>query len=394
MGKDAAVKRRETAEKRRQFADGRRQITDRREEIADGRRQFAARKDTSNLSPFLAAVCRLFSAAPSYFLLFCFLPDFVNLRKMGSFRQHMTCSTAAGVALGGIAYAAGFAPPVCAVSAGLCSFAGMLPDIDSNTSRSFQECIYLASGLGCLLFVQRLRQFGWESDSVILGGVLAFLLIRFAGGGIVRKITSHRGMIHSIPMAVFAGEVTFFMTVGSVQDRVLKAAALTLGYLSHLILDEICSIDSTGRIPRLKKSFGTALKWSDPKRKLPVLLLYTLVICLGYAALTHPEVVEHLNSVTAESAGTLLPVFLNPAENAAKSTAAEAAEFLRQKGTTPEPARKYAVSALKETNADVFLFSRGTQPSVPPETINNRKLPGTENSPAMPVGDGIMMDFP
>ncbi|MDR3183457.1 MAG: hypothetical protein LBT89_11185, partial [Planctomycetaceae bacterium] len=76
---------------------------------------------------------------------------------MGSFLQHVTCSTLTGVALGGAASAFGFPLPVCCVSAGLCSVAGMLPDIDSDTSKSFQECIYLAAGLGAVLLVQRMK---------------------------------------------------------------------------------------------------------------------------------------------------------------------------------------------------------------------------------------------
>lgn len=310
----------------------------------------------------------------------------------------MTCSTAAGAAIGGIAYAAGFTPPVCLVSAGLCSFAGMLPDIDSNTSRSFQECIYLAAGLGGILFIQRLRQFGLESDLIILGGVSAFLFVRFIGGTLIRKLTSHRGMIHSIPMAILSGELTFFLAAGTVSERLVKAAALMFGYLSHLVLDEICSIDSTGRVLRLKKSFGTALKWTDSKRKVPVLLLYTFVICLGYTMITHPEVVERLKPATAGQAvmagetAPMVPVILprvlpKVPVMPASETAQQAAAFLLRQ-TEAEPAKKYAAAASHKPQAELSLFSRS---ALPPTAAPPPEIPAAQ--PDVPISDNIMMDF-
>jgi membrane-bound metal-dependent hydrolase YbcI (DUF457 family) len=211
---------------------------------------------------------------------------------MGNFQQHITCSTATGIAVAGIAYHFGFPPSVCLVSAGLCSFAGMLPDIDSDSSKSFQECIYLTAGIACILTAARLRHYVHDSDLALLGGALMFLVIRFGVGTLIKKITTHRGMIHSIPMAILSGELAFFVVTGEVEERLVKAAALTIGYLSHLILDEVYSIDSTGSSLRLKKSFGTALKWSNPKKPREVMALYTVIFCLGFAACSFPEVIE------------------------------------------------------------------------------------------------------
>ncbi len=171
---------------------------------------------------------------------------------MGSFTQHITCSTVTGIVLGGIAYHTGFSIPTCLLAGGLCSVAGMLPDIDSDTSRSFQECIYLAAGLATILWVHRLLQFNLSQDIIVLNGAGIFLFVRYAVGGFVKKVTSHRGMIHSIPAAVLAGELLFFISAGSTPERLLKAFALTLGYFSHLVLDEYFSIDSTGRKLRLE----------------------------------------------------------------------------------------------------------------------------------------------
>jgi len=226
---------------------------------------------------------------------------------MGNFQQHITCSTVTGVAVGGIAYHFGVLPSACLVSAGLCSFAGMLPDIDSDTSKSFQECIYLTAGIGCILTASRLRHIGIDPDLAMLGGAFMFLFIRFVVAMWIKKITTHRGMMHSIPMAILCGELVFFVVTGEVAERLVKAAALTVGFLSHLILDEVYSIDSTGATFRVKKSFGTALKWTNPKKQGSVTLIYSLIFLFGLVACSNPEIFEQLHGSVAIAEKTAAP---------------------------------------------------------------------------------------
>jgi membrane-bound metal-dependent hydrolase YbcI (DUF457 family) len=247
----------------------------------------------------------------------------ISCISMGNFKQHITCSTATGLAVGGIAYHFGIDPSACLVSAGLCSFAGMLPDIDSDTSKSFQECIYLTAGIGCILTASRLRYHGIDADLAMLGGAFIFLLIRFGIAPLIKKLTVHRGMIHSIPMAILCGQLVFFLVTGSVAERLVKAAALTIGFLSHLILDEVFSIDSTGNTLRLKKSFGTALKWTNPKRPGSVTTIYSLVFLLGFAVMINLEGLDfNSNAIHAE-------------QTVSSEIQEEAAQFLlEQEGTT------------------------------------------------------------
>ena len=252
---------------------------------------------------------------------------------MGNFQQHITCSTATGIAVGGIAYHFGVDPSACLVAAGLCSFAGMLPDIDSNTSKSFQECLYLTAGVGCILAASRLRYHGIDPDLAMLGGAVIFLLLRFGLGTLIKKYTSHRGMIHSVPAAILCGQLIFFVVTGDVAERLVKAAALTIGFLSHLILDEVYSIDSSGSSIRLKRSFGTALKWTNPKNKGLVTALYALIFCLGYGIYTNPEVMErteHRSEMTAQ------------AEVSEHSEVQQAAfEFLSEQNFPPQITQSY-----------------------------------------------------
>src|SRR6185437_15277555 len=44
--------------------------------------------------------------------------------------------------------------------------------------------------------------------------------------------------------------------------RLMMGAAVALGFFSHLLLDEICSVDLKGA--RLNKAFGTAMKFWAP----------------------------------------------------------------------------------------------------------------------------------
>ena len=286
-----------------------------------------------------------------------------GITNLGNFQQHITCSTATGIAIGGLAYCFGFEPPACLVAAGLCSFAGMLPDIDSDSSTSFRECIYLAASIGGIITVSRLRHNGIEMDFAMFGGAMMLLFIRFGVGSWIKKITVHRGMIHSIPMAILVGQLAFFAVTGTIEERILKAAALAIGFLSHLILDEIYSIDSTGAKLRLKKSFGTALKWTNPKRPGPVAIIYALVFCLGGAALMRPDVIErhHGGTELAEQSSpseapqsSFWQRFSRGTDNASpnmpqlqeRDVQREAAEFLAQDPPASPLAVSYAHAAI------------------------------------------------
>ena len=63
--------------------------------------------------------------------------------------------------------------------------------------------------------------------------------------------------------AIIAGELAFLLcTGGNEYVRAYKAMAVVIGFMSHLVLDEIWSVDL--RHARLKKSFGTAVKfWGE-----------------------------------------------------------------------------------------------------------------------------------
>ena len=97
-------------------------------------------------------------------------------------------------------------------------------------------------------------------------GIGVYLFIRFGLTNMIRKYTVHRGMFHSIPAGLIFAGVAFLVCGGSMDlhIRYFKAGAVFAGFMSHLILDEIYSVEWKGGMWRLKKSSGTAVKlWGD-----------------------------------------------------------------------------------------------------------------------------------
>ena len=199
---------------------------------------------------------------------------------MAGFKTHVNFSTATGAVYGTGLWLLGIPAPTCIIAGGACSMAGMLPDIDSKSSRALQECLYIAAGLASLFTIDRLREFPLNSDVIVTIGAVTFLFVRFIVGFIARHFTVHRGFMHSIPAAIIAGEITFLLSAGPISFRVLKAFGLALGFMSHLLLDEIYSVDARGM--RLKKSFGTALKFAEFNAPVKTVVVYCILFSLAY----------------------------------------------------------------------------------------------------------------
>lgn len=180
---------------------------------------------------------------------------------MADFKTHLTASTVLGVAYGGAAAVMYEVPlPTAVLAAGLCGVSGMLPDIDSGPGRPVKEITtFMAAVVPAMLF-RRLLHFGMSHETIILLGAAVYVAIRFGLAGFLRRYTVHRGMFHSYVAAAIFGELTFLLAYNDdTAMRCFVAGAVVLGYMSHLVLDEMYSVQWDGR-PRLKNSFGTAMK--------------------------------------------------------------------------------------------------------------------------------------
>ncbi|MDX1656122.1 MAG: metal-dependent hydrolase [Candidatus Competibacteraceae bacterium] len=136
---------------------------------------------------------------------------------------------------------------------------GLLPDIDSDTSIPIRIAFtVLAVVVGFLLvltFGQR-----WSLVELTLLWVGCYALIRYGLFELFTKLTTHRGIIHSLPAALASGLVTVLIASHALGVGALEAwlagSFITLGFVVHLLLDECYSVDLMGRT--LKRSFGTA----------------------------------------------------------------------------------------------------------------------------------------
>jgi hypothetical protein len=181
---------------------------------------------------------------------------------MAGFRTHITTSTVLGIGYGAGAHLLYDVPlPSCALAAGLCSVSGMLPDIDSDSGVPLRESLAFAAAVVPMLMLERFRELQFAPETIVLAGAVIYLTIRFGLGSLLKRYTVHRGMFHSLPAALIFGQVAFLICHSDdIYLRYYKAGAVMLGVMSHLLLDELWSIQfHRGRF-RLKSSFGTALK--------------------------------------------------------------------------------------------------------------------------------------
>jgi membrane-bound metal-dependent hydrolase YbcI (DUF457 family) len=175
-------------------------------------------------------------------------------------------------------FRAGIPLETCLIAGGLCSVSGMLPDLDSDSGVPLREAVALSSAVIPMLLVDRLERIGCSHEMMVLmtGGV--YLLIRFGIAEIFRRYTVHRGMWHSIPAAITCGMIAFMLcSCENMSIRLFKTMAVVIGFTSHLILDEMWSVDFRRGRYYFKSSFGTALKFWG-KERIPNIVAYTIML--------------------------------------------------------------------------------------------------------------------
>ena len=167
---------------------------------------------------------------------------------MANFQTHLAASTLLGVGYGGAAYACYGVPASTSIlAAGLCSVSGMLPDIDSGPGRPLREITTFMAAVVPAMLVRRFEHLGMSPESVILTAAAIYAVIRFGFSWLLRHFTVHRGMFHSLPAAAIFGALVFLLAYNdNTMLRCFTAGSVVLGYLSHLILDEIYSVQWDG----------------------------------------------------------------------------------------------------------------------------------------------------
>ena len=189
-------------------------------------------------------------------------PERSRCHQVADFKSHITGSTLVGVGYGywGVT-AQEMSIESGILAGGLCAVSGMLPDLDSDSGVPLRETSMFVAAVAPMLMIDRFRDLGLTHEAMALAAMLVYVAIRFVAVEFFKRYTVHRGMWHSIPAALSAGLLAYLvMPCASEPVRVYKSLAVVLGFMVHLFMDELWSIDIR-RGFRLKKSFGTAMKF-------------------------------------------------------------------------------------------------------------------------------------
>jgi membrane-bound metal-dependent hydrolase YbcI (DUF457 family) len=196
---------------------------------------------------------------------------------MAAFAQHIQFSSVLGLGYTGILWWRGVEWTHAALGGVLCGLAGMLPDLDSDSGRPTKELFGVTAVIVPLLVIHRLRQNGVTPEGAILAAAAVYVGIRFGAAWLLHHLTVHRGMFHSIPAALIAAEIVFLAHLDSdPRGRLILAGGVLVGFLSHLVLDELYSVDAHGLRVRFNKAAGSALKLAS--RSIPATFLTWLIL--------------------------------------------------------------------------------------------------------------------
>jgi hypothetical protein len=184
---------------------------------------------------------------------------------MANFPTHIAIGTVVSGGLATLTLAADVVEPENLVAVTLAGVLGsVLPDIDLKDSRPSRA---MFSGLAVFFSFAVLFTFATKysvAEMMILWLGTLFLVHNIAQY-VFHRLSHHRGIWHSLLAAVFCACVTaivYARLLGRNEGVAWLAGGFMLtGYLVHLVLDEIYSVDVMDT--RIKASFGTALKPID-----------------------------------------------------------------------------------------------------------------------------------
>jgi len=157
---------------------------------------------------------------------------------------------------------------------------GILPDIDHDKSTPLKIMHFIFANLISFLVIYK-----YFTHLKVLEMILIWFIINLLVGivfYIFKKTTKHRGMIHSIPTAFLVWFLSSFILYKffnfDLFNSYLIGMFVFIGFIIHLLLDEIYSVDLTGR--KIKKSFGTALKVCSKNARVNLFVYSLLFLAL------------------------------------------------------------------------------------------------------------------
>jgi len=223
---------------------------------------------------------------------------------MANFNTHFTVAATVSAAASGTLLAMKVVTPEQGVIAFILGvLGGLLPDVDSAHSTAIKVGFNVLSLL-MTIFLIFTKSSTYSVLEMLLMSTVVFAGIRYCLLEIFRKFSKHRGMFHSVPVALGWG-----IAVAILMDMFFGLSSLiswvygfmvSFGYLIHLTLDETYSVDLGNR--RIKRSFGTALKFyslKTPVEKLQTVMIYGSLVGLMSIAPDNSSIVKALFSQEA-----------------------------------------------------------------------------------------------
>jgi len=230
---------------------------------------------------------------------------------MANFATHIGAGTVVAGALATLTFAADVVAPENLVAVTMAGVLGsVLPDIDLKDSRPSRMMFAgLAIFFSFAVLFNIALKYSIAEMWVLWLGTLVF--IRYGVHAIFHRMSAHRGIWHSILAAIFcsiATAITFYYILGRPEGVAwLAAGFMFFGYLTHLALDEIYSVDVMDT--RIKASFGTAMKIIDRRHLGASAAMAAATVAAAYVA---PPTRMFVDGVTSHNMWTGLQQRLLP----------------------------------------------------------------------------------
>ncbi len=200
---------------------------------------------------------------------------------MANFKTHLAVAAAcSGVMATGFLEAGVAAPRDVGLYFVMGTLGGILPDIDADHSVPGRMMFsFFALVIAFLTLFSRAGVYSIAELSILWA--VTYVVVRYVIFLMFARLSVHRGVFHSLLAAAFFGLLTTSLAYHLFRLSTLGAwmsgLFVSVGYMIHLLLDEVCSVDLTGA--RVKRSFGTALKLiSSNVKTTGLLVLATMLV--------------------------------------------------------------------------------------------------------------------
>ncbi len=225
---------------------------------------------------------------------------------MGNYRQHLTFATGLGVfyasgvyVLSGVHWVYG------TVAAMLTSLGGLLPDLDHPTGTQLKGFTGILAVLASVAVWHKLaaKTPDLPFELHLIAVVIVYIFVRHWMRDVLARTMVHRGIMHSFPCCAVWGAATYLYYPSDSQlIRLIMCTSVTLGFLSHLVLDEMFSVDISNT--RIKRSFGSAMKFWAPSLS-ATFAMYVLLSVVTYRVVqVWPE--TPIEDILAEKVPTIV----------------------------------------------------------------------------------------